>query len=44
VRVVAFDLGDCDGTYMYRRLGLFFPQHGQAFDAANNSEDICRND
>jgi hypothetical protein len=40
--VVAFDLGDCDGTQMYRRFGLFFPQHGQTFDPATMSEDVCR--
>jgi len=39
-QIVAFDLGDCDGGYMYRKVEWFFPQHGQAFDASMD-EDIC---
>jgi hypothetical protein len=38
--IVAFDLGDCSGQYMYRKVEWFFPQHGQSFDA-NMAEDIC---
>jgi hypothetical protein len=39
-QIVAFDLGDCRGQYMYRKVEWFFPQHGQSFDA-NMAEDIC---
>jgi hypothetical protein len=39
-RIVAFDLGDCAGQYMYRKVAWFFPQHGQAFDAST-AQDIC---
>jgi hypothetical protein len=38
--VVAFDLGTCDGTLMYQAVEWYFPQHGQAFDAARY-ENIC---
>jgi hypothetical protein len=40
VQIVAFDLGDCDGQSMYRKVEWFFPQHGQSFDASM-AEDIC---
>jgi hypothetical protein len=38
--VVAFDLGTCDGTYMYQAVEWYFPQHNQAFNA-NVYENIC---
>jgi hypothetical protein len=38
--VVAFDLGTCDGKLMYQAVEWYFPQHGQAFDAARY-ENIC---
>jgi hypothetical protein len=40
VTVVAFNLGTCDGTLMYRAVEWYFPQHGQAFDAGHY-QDIC---
>ena len=40
VRMVAFDLGTCQGKYMYQAVEWFFPQHGAAFDP-NSFEDIC---
>jgi hypothetical protein len=39
-RIVAFEIGDCDGGFMYRKFEWFFPQHGQAFDASTG-EDTC---
>ncbi len=38
--VVAFDLGTCDGKYMYQALEWYFPQHSQAFNP-NTYENIC---
>ncbi len=38
--VVAFDLGKCDGKFMYRAVEWYFPQHGQAFSPLRY-EDIC---
>ena len=38
--VVAFNLGMCDGRYMYQAIEWYFPEEGQAFDA-NNSTNIC---
>jgi len=38
--VVAFNLGTCDGTLMYRAVEWYFPQHKQAFDPSHY-EDIC---
>jgi hypothetical protein len=40
VRIVAFDLGTCDGRYMYAAVEWYFPQHGQAFDASQ-FEEVC---
>lgn len=40
VRVVAFDLGNCRGRYMYAAVEWYFPQHGQSFDV-NRFEDVC---
>jgi hypothetical protein len=40
VTVVAFNLGTCGGTLMYRAVEWYFPQHGQAF-SATHYEDIC---
>lgn len=40
VTVVAFNLGTCDGTLMYRAVEWYFPQHKQAFDPSHY-EDIC---
>lgn len=39
--VVAFDLGSCSGTLMYRAVEWYFPQHGGEFDLANYT-DICK--
>jgi hypothetical protein len=38
--VVAFDLGTCDGKYMYQAVEWYFPQHKQSFNA-NTYENIC---
>jgi hypothetical protein len=38
--VVAFDLGTCDGKYMYQAIEWYFPQHNQAFNP-NTYENIC---
>jgi hypothetical protein len=40
VTIVAFDLGRCGGTLMYRAVEWYFPQHGEVFDP-NQYEDIC---
>jgi len=40
VRIVAFDLGTCNGRYMYQAVEWYFPQHGQAFDPSQ-FEDVC---
>jgi len=40
VRIVAFDLGTCNGRYMYAAVEWYFPQHKQAFDASQ-FEDAC---
>lgn len=37
---VAFDLGTCNGRYMYSAVEWYFPQHGQKFDPAQ-FEDVC---
>jgi hypothetical protein len=39
-RIVAFDLGTCNGHYMYAAVEWYFPQHKQVFDA-NQFEDVC---
>lgn len=31
--VVAFDLGTCDGHYMYRAIEWYFPESGSSFNA-----------
>jgi hypothetical protein len=38
--IVAFDLGTCNGTYMYQAVEWFFPQHGQSFNA-RVYENVC---
>jgi hypothetical protein len=38
--VVAFDLGTCDGKYMYQAIEWYFPQHNQAFNPSTY-ENIC---
>jgi hypothetical protein len=40
VRIVAFDLGSCNGHYMYAAVEWYFPQHKQVFDASK-FEDVC---
>jgi hypothetical protein len=40
VRIVAFDLGTCNGRYMYAAVEWYFPQHKQAFNAGV-FEDAC---
>jgi hypothetical protein len=37
---VAFDLGTCDGKYMYQAIEWYFPQHNQAF-SPGTYENIC---
>ncbi len=32
-QVVAFDLGTCEGHYMYQSVEWYMPQHGESFDA-----------
>jgi hypothetical protein len=34
-RVVAFDLGTCQGKRVYRAVEWYFPEHGQAFSPGN---------
>lgn len=38
--VVAFNLGSCGGTFMYRAVEWYFPQHGQTFDP-RHYENVC---
>ena len=38
--VVAFNLGNCDGQYMYQAIEWYFPQHGGTFNP-NVYLDIC---
>ncbi|WP_424883565.1 RNA polymerase sigma factor [Streptomyces sp. SLBN-8D4] len=38
--VVAFDLGDCNGVRTYRKISMFFPQHGGRFDPTQYI-DVC---
>ena len=38
--VVAFHLGRCHGTLMYKAVVWFFPQHGQAFNP-HSYENVC---
>lgn len=40
VTIVAFDLGPCSGTLMYRAVEWYFPQHGDVFNP-NQYEDVC---
>jgi len=40
VRVVAFDLGNCKGSRVYRAVEWYFPQHGETFDPRHHY-DIC---
>ena len=40
VRIVAFDLGTCNGRYMYEAVEWYFPQHGGSFDPSQ-FEDVC---
>ena len=36
--IVAFDLGDCDGLWMYRSVVWFFPGDGETFEAHDHPE------
>ena len=38
--MVAFHLGRCHGTLMYKAVEWFFPQHGQSFSPVNY-ENVC---
>lgn len=38
--VVAFDLGTCDGQYMYQAIEWYFPESGGSFDP-NSYLNIC---
>jgi len=38
--VVAFHLGRCHGTLMYKAVEWYFPQHGQAFSTVNY-QNVC---
>lgn len=38
--VVAFHLGRCHGTLMYKAVEWYFPQHGQSFSPVNY-ENVC---
>ena len=40
VRIVAFDLGTCNGRYMYAAVEWYFPQHGGTF-STGQFEDAC---
>lgn len=33
--IVAFDLGTCDGRYMYQAIEWYFPESGGYFNASN---------
>lgn len=37
VTIVGFDLGDCEGTFMYRSLVWFFPDSGATFESMKAS-------
>jgi len=39
-KVVAFDLGTCDGKLMYQAVEWYFPQHGQSF-RPGQYENVC---
>jgi len=41
--IVAFDLGDCSGQWMYKAIEWYFPQHGETFDPRYYI-DICTGD
>lgn len=41
--VVAFDVGTCNGKRAYRKVAIFFPQHGESFDPANGV-NVCFTD
>ena len=38
--VVAFHLGRCHGTLMYKAVVWFFPQHGHSFNP-HSYENVC---
>lgn len=38
--IVAFNLGTCEGKFMYQAVEWYFPQHGETFDP-NQYENIC---
>ncbi|WP_430336251.1 hypothetical protein [Rhodococcus sp. ACT016] len=41
--VVAYDLGECEGTWMYRSLVWFFPSNGDTFESAKQySTNLCQ--
>ena len=40
-QVVASDLGTCHGRFGYRKVGWYFPQHGQTVADAGNYDHIC---
>lgn len=39
-QIVAFDLGVCDGKYMYQKVTWYFPQDGETFQP-NDARNIC---
>lgn len=44
IGLVAYDLTECDGELVYRRLTVYFPTKGESFDPATNGEaqyDLC---
>jgi hypothetical protein len=45
-QIVAFDLGDCDGTLMYRSVVVwFFPSNGETFESKRECDlQRCRQD
>jgi hypothetical protein len=39
--IIASDLGDCDGRPAYRRVGWYFPQHGETPWATATSQSVA---
>ncbi|WP_230595463.1 hypothetical protein [Rhodococcoides fascians] len=38
--VVGYDLGDCDGVWMYKSVVWFFPQNGETFESVRGSRGL----
>jgi hypothetical protein len=42
VRLVAYDLGTCNGKYAYRRMNRYLPSLGQRFHPTGDDRLICQ--